>query len=227
MKYLFALIILSFVSFQCFSQRTSDLKFGIGLPYAFGNINGEQDVNIIKIHKITGFPTLSVEKPIGFGIPKEKKYSINPGVSYFFFKEKEQIDRDRVDVDNNINHHSVNIYSKWLYQMKLKRRSEAYLYFGAVTGLHIFTKSIGTRISSGQNTEEPVLDIEVNDSGINFYNSFYYGGIVGFQPNAKVTQMLKPSFELKFYPGLVSRKEGNNYEKQSTIEFTVLIGYRK
>jgi hypothetical protein len=223
MKYLFALIILSFVSFQCFSQRTSDLKFGIGLPYAFGNGNSDEIVSVNTTHTITGFPTLSVEKPIGFGLPREKKFSINPGLSYFFFKEKELIDRDRVDVNNNLNHHSVNIYSKWLYQMKLQRKSEAYLYFGAITALHIFTKTKGTRISSGQNVEEPLLEIEVNDSGVNFYDLFYYGAIVGFQPNAKITQMLKPSFELKFYPGLVTRKG----DKQSTIEFTVLIGYRK
>ena len=223
MKYLFALTILSFVSFQCFSQRTSDLKFGIGIPYAFGNVNNDQIASVDYTHTITGFPTLSIEKPIGFGLPKEKKYSINPGLSYFFFKEKEIYDRDLVDVDNNLNHHSVNIYSKWLYQMKLQRRSEAYLYFGAITAIHLFTKTKGTRISSGQNVDEPILKIDVNDSGINFYDIFYYGAVVGFQPNAKVTQMLRTSFEFKFYPGLVTRKT----DKQSTIELTVLIGYRK
>lgn len=223
MKYLFAIILLSFVSLQCYSQRVSDLKFGIGLPYAFGNGSSDQIASVSNTHTITGFPALSIEKPIGFGIPREKKFSINPGLSYFFFKEKEIIDRELVDVDNNLNHHSVNIYSKWLYQMKFQRRSEAFLYFGAATGIHVFTKTKGTRISSGQNVEEPILEIEVDDSGINFYDIFYYGAVVGFQPNAKITQMLKPSFELKFYPGLVTRKT----DKQSTIELTVLIGYRK
>lgn len=223
MKYLFALIILSFISFQCFSQRTSDLKFGIGLPYAFGNGNSDEIISVNNTHTITGFPTLSVEKPIGFGIPREQKFSINPGLSYFFFKEKEQRDGDKVQINNKLNHHSVNIYSKWLYQMRLQRRSEAFLYFGAVTGIHVFSKTKGTRTSTGQNVEEPILEIEVNDSGINFYDILYYGAVVGFQPNAKITQMLKPSFELKFYPGLVTRKK----DKQNTIELTVLLGYRK
>jgi hypothetical protein len=223
MKYLFALIILSFVSFQCFSQRTSDLKFGIGLPYAFGNENSNEIVSVNKTHTITGFPTLSIEKPIGFGIPREQKYSINPGLSYFFFKEKETND----EYYQELNHHSVNIYSKWLYQMKLQRRSEAFLYFGAVTGIHIFTKTKGTTSNNTSNPNDPTNSFDENKSGIDFYDIFYYGAVVGFQPNAKVTQMLKPSFEIKFYPGLVTRNTISNSSKQSTIELTVLIGYRK
>lgn len=223
MKYLLTLIILSFVSFQCFSQRNPDLKLGVGIPYAFGNVKGDQIVSVNKTHTITGFPTLSVEKPIGFGIPREQKFSINPGLSYFFFKDKETND----EYDQKLNHHSVNIYSKWLYQMKLQRRSEAFLYFGAVTGIHIFTKTKGTTSNNTNVPNSPTNSFPVNTNGINFYDIFYYGAVVGFQPNAKVTQMLKPSFEIKFYPGLVTRNTIGNSSKQSTIELTVLIGYRK
>lgn len=223
MKYFFTLILLTFISFQCFPQRNPDLKFGIGIPYAFGNIKSDDIISVNKSHIITGFPSLSVEKPIGFGIPREKKFSINPGLSYFFFTDKETHD----NYDQKLNHHSLNIYSKWLYQMKVKRRSEAFLYFGAVTGIHIFTKTHGTTSYTTRNPDDPNAGYDDNKSGINFYDAFYYGGILGFQPNAKVTQTLKPSFEIKFYPGLVTRNTIGNSSKQSTIEFTVMLGYRK
>jgi hypothetical protein len=219
MKYLFAIIILSFVSFQCFSQRTSDLKGGIGYPYAFGNVNEDQN-----IHTINGFPSISIEKPIGFGRPKQQEWSINPGVSYYFFKETEDKGTETVGLYNKLNHHSLNVYVKWLYRKKLQRRSESFIYLGPITAFHIFTKTTGTNSFWGSSTpDHPNGEIEVNDSGINFYDLFYYGAVVGFQPNARVTQMFKPSFELKFFPGLVTRKT----DKQSTIEFTLLLGYRQ
>lgn len=218
MKNLLAIIILSFVAIQCFAQRTTDLKGGIGYPYIFGNENTEQN-----IHTITGFPTLSVEKPFGFGLPKKQKYSINPGLAYYFFKENEVRGTEVVGLDHKLNHHSLNAYVKWLYQFKLQRKTEAFAYFGVVTALQVFTRTKGTTIDYGLTPGNPITEIDINKSGIDFFDLFYYGAVVGFQPNAKITRMIKPSFEVKFYPGLVMRKD----DKQSSIEFTVLLGYRQ
>lgn len=219
MKYILTFFILSIISFQCFPQRSNDLKGGIGYPYVFGNENEDQNV-----HKITGFPTISVEKPFGFGLPKEQEWSINPGVSYYFFKEKEDRGTETVGLLNDLNHHSFNVYVKWLYRKKLKRRRESFIYLGPITAIHIFTKTIGTKEYWGSgNLDQPEGEIKINDSGVDFYDLLYYGGVIGFQPHAKITQMLKPSFEIKFFPGLVTRKT----DKQSTIELTLLIGYRQ
>jgi hypothetical protein len=217
MKNLITIFMLCFLAFQCYAQSNPDLKAGIGLPYVFGNENSEQN-----LHTITGFPSLSVEKPIGFGGHRKKKFSINPGLAYFFFKEKEVRGNDVVGLDNQLNHHSVNAYAKWLYQLKLDRKSQAFLYFGAVTALNIFTKTKGDKIAYSDSEVEPI-EIDINDSGQNFFDLFYYGVVAGFQPNAKITKMIKPSFEVKFYPGLVIRKD----EKQSTVEITVLLGYHQ
>ncbi|NQU55465.1 MAG: hypothetical protein HQ522_23350 [Bacteroidetes bacterium] len=220
MKYILTIFVLSFVAIQCFAQRSSDLKAGIGYPYVFGNEDTPQN-----LHTITGFPTISIEKPIAFGLPKKKTYSINPGLSYFFFKENEVRGTEVVGIDYKLNHHSVNGYIKWLYQFKFKRKTEAFAYLGAITALHLFTRTKGLRITNGQNPDpdKQHLEIKDNKSGTDFFDLFYYGAVVGYQPNAKITKMIKPSFEVKFYPGLVMR----THEKQSAVEFTILIGYRQ
>lgn len=218
MKHIYALVILCLITIHSYSQRTPDFKAGVGMPYIFGNVDEEQN-----LHKIQGFPILSLEKPFAFGKFKYEKLSINPGVSYFFFKENEESGTEVVGRDHKLNHHSLNGYVKWLYQHKLHRRSEAFLYAGLQTGLHIYTKTTGTKISNGLNEEEPYLELEVNESGQDFYDLFYYGAVIGFQPNAKVTNFIKPSFELKFYPGMVIRKGG----KESVIEFSVLLGFHQ
>ena len=41
-------------------------------------------------NSITGMPTLSVEKPYPIEHKRENKYSINPGIAYYYFKEHQK-----------------------------------------------------------------------------------------------------------------------------------------
>ncbi len=215
MKYLFAIIILSSLSFQSFSQRTSDLKIGLGLPVFFGNESGAH-----KTSEVIAFPTFSVEKPIPIEFQRDEKISINPGVAFFYFKENDILSNALTLSSKELTHMSFNGYIKFLYQLPIQKRSEAFIYFGLVTGVHFYSRTTDKKIIQSQNVDNPILEEDINVSGKAFFSTIYDGVVAGFQPNAKVTNKFVPSFELAFYPNFVSKQRG----KASAVQLTVLLG---
>ncbi len=222
----FTIILICFSAFQGVAQRkikSPDLKIGVAYPYVFANSTKEQEY-----HKINGFPTISVEKPISIEHKRRNKFSINPGVAYYFFKEEELWGTSTVGREYKLNHHSVNAYSKFLYQAKFQGRTTAFVYLGGIAGFHLLTKTIGNKTSFGLNPNQPIIDVAVNESGKDFFGGFYYGAVIGFQPNAKVTNVIKPSFELKFFPGLVKREDRKqNFNNEMVLEASLFLGLHK
>ena len=216
MKYLFVIIILTIFTFQSYGQKTPKLKVGLGLPVFLGNEDGEDGMN-----KVSAFPTLSVEKPIPVKIKRDEKISFNPGVAFFYFKEKEEWENENAGGSKNLNNFSFNGYLKAFYKQPIQRRSNAFVYFGGIAGVHIFTQTIGTDKAHSINTEHGNFENDVKQSGKDFFNTIYYGPILGFRPNAKVTNMFVPSFELSFFPGFVSKQTG---KKASAVQVTILLG---
>jgi len=221
----FLIILLSFSAFQSTAQKkiqVPDLKIGVGYPYVFGNSTADQEY-----HTISGFPTLSVEKPFPILHKRQYKFSINPGLAYYFFKEKQDYGTQIVGREYNLNHHSINGYSKFLYQAKFQGRTTAFIYMGGIVGFHFITKTTGEKISYGLNPNQPIINVSVNEPAKDFYEMLYYGALVGFQPNAKVSNIIKPSIEAKFYPGLVKREDRNQkFEDERVVESTIYIGLR-
>ncbi len=216
MKHLFAIIILTIFTFQSFGQKTSIVKVGLGLPVFLGNEESGTELN-----KVSAFPTVSVEKPISVKIHREEKISFNPGVAFFYFKEKEEWGNEDVGGSKNLNNFSFNGYLKLFYKQTIQKRSDAFIYFGGIAGVHIFTQTTGTEKGHSINTEHGNFENDVKQSGKDFFNSIYYGPILGFQPDAKITNRIVPSFELTFLPGFVSILTG---EKASAVQVTVLLG---
>jgi hypothetical protein len=75
----------------------------------------------------------------------------------------------------------------------------------------------------------PLVEVEVNENGKDFFDMVYYGAVVGFQPNARKYNYIKPSFELAFYPGFITKtleEVTNNKKDISTIQFSVFLGFR-
>ena len=212
MKHLFAIFLLTVFSLQSFSQRTSDLKLGIGLPVFLGNTSGATETS-----EVSAFPTLSVEKPIPIEIQRDEKISINPGIAFFYFKENEILSNRTT---TELNHLSANGYVKFLYQQKIQRRSEAFIYFGGITGVHVYSKTDGEKIIYSQNEEVDEFREDINQNGKDFFNTIYYGAVAGFQPNLKITNKFVPSFELAYYPNFVTKRRGN----ASAVQLTVLLG---
>ena len=121
MKYLSTITIvflLCFLTLESFAQKkikSPDLKIGIGYPYVFGNLDDNQ---FYDPNSIIGMPTLSVEKPYPIEHKRKNMYSINPGIAYYYFKEHQKWGNEIVGKENKLNHQSLNLYSKFLYQKK-------------------------------------------------------------------------------------------------------------
>jgi len=215
MKYLFSILIIIVLSLQGFSQRTNDLKIGLGQAIFLGNESGATGVN-----KINGLPTFFIEKPIAFTIDRDEKICLNPGIAVFYFHELEEWGDENAGGSKDLNNFSINGYVKLLFKQMIQRRSEAYIYFGGITGIHMYSNTSGEKIIFSQNVNNPSFEEAVNKTGKDFFNTIYYGVVAGFQPNAKITALIKPSFEFAFYPSFVSKE----IEKVSAVQVSVLLG---
>lgn len=225
MKFIFSLILLLAVCATGFGQISPELKTGLGYVYVF-----DEDESVSPdYHTIKGYPTFSIEKPFPIEIKLKKRLSINPGLAYYFFKEEKLEGNTEEGNDFKLNHQSVNVYAKILYQAKLGGNTEAFIYGGGIVGLNFFTKTKGTKTVYGLNNEIPEYTDHVNQNGQDFFELFYYGALIGFQPNARRYNFIKPSFELAFYPGFVSKPikaEQVTYNDIGTIQFSVFLGFR-
>jgi len=225
MKFISSLLIIMAFAFTGFGQISPELKTGFGYVYVL-----DKDESVSPdYHTITGYPSFSIEKPFPVEIRLKKRLSINPGLAYNFFKE-EKVKGDTVTGKNfNLNHQSINGYVKVLYQAKLAGKTEAFIYGGGIGGINIITKTKGKKTVYGLNAEIPEYDDNVNQNGSDFFGMFYYGALIGFQPNARRYNFIKPSFELAYYPGFVSKPNETlpiTYNDINTIQFTVLLGFR-
>ncbi len=218
MKILVAVILLSLLFFQGFSQRNPDIKVGLGMPFLLGNTTGTE------ANKVSGFPNICLEKPIPILIDRDEKISFTPGASFFYFKEKEESGVASAGHSSKLNHTSLNVYSKLFYNLMIQRRSEAFIYFGGIFGGHIVTQSKGIKTINSTSIENEGFTENINPSGRDFFNIVYYGAIIGFQPDMKITNKYGPSFELSYYPNFATRL---NNEKANIIQLTILLGINK
>lgn len=216
MRIILTIIILGLIPFSVSAQRTPKLKAGLGMPFISGNESGD-----LEWHTVKTFPTVAVEKPFPIGPKQKKTFCITSGLAYYFFMEDEMKGTETVGFNYQLYHHTVNGYAKFLFQTKLKRKTEAFVYLGPIGGVHLFSKTIGDQIRYLAGTDQHKLQVKVNENGRDFFNLFYYGAVVGFQPNAKITNFIKPSFEVAYYPGFVTRRD----EQTGMIQFSLLIGF--
>ena len=225
MKHFGLFFLLIAFGFNGFGQISPALKTGFGYVYVL-----DEDLSTSPdYHTITGYPTFAVEKPFPIEIRMKKRMSINPGLAYYFFKEDKVKGDTEEGKDFKLNHQSVNGFVKVLYQAKFAGKTEAFIYAGGIGGINFFTKTKGTKTVYGLNEEIPEYDNNVNENGIDFFELFYYGALVGFQPNARKYNFIKPSFEIAYYPGFVSKAKETSpitYNNINTIQFTVLLGFR-
>lgn len=237
----FFLFLLMFFGFNGFSQISPALKTGIGYPYVLYNDENEAP----NLHTMTSFPMLSIEKPIPIEIRLKKSLSINPGVALYYYKEHE-VKYDTIKVNPNIkrdfklNQLTLNGYVKVLYQKKFAFPSEGFIYAGGIGGMHLITKTTGTKTVYGLTSEIPELTVNVNENGKPFFDMFYYGLVAGFQPNARKYNTVKVSFEVSWLPGFISytdpiplaeikedTKVPYTYSDIGQIQFSVFLGFRK
>ncbi len=225
MKSVTVFIILLAITVCSFAQISPAIKAGVGYMYVF-----DEDPSISPdYHTITGYPTFSVEKPFPIEIRLKKRLSINPGLAYYFFKEDKLKGDTEEGKDFRLKHQSVNGYVKVLYQAKFAGKTEAFIYGGGIGGVNFFTKTKGTKSVYGLNAEIPEYDNRVNENGSDFFGLFYYGVLAGLQPNARKYNFIKPSFEIAYYPGFVSKPKETSpitYNNINTVQITLFLGFR-
>jgi hypothetical protein len=225
MKFISNLLILLTLALSGFSQISPALKTGFGYVYVL-----DKDENISPdFHTIKGYPAFSIEKPFPIEVRLKPRLSINPGVAYNFFKEEKVQGDIEEGKDFKLNHHSLNGFVKVLYQAKIPGNTEAFVYGGGIGGIHIITKTKGTKTVYGLNEEIPEYTDNVNQNGSDFFEMLYYGALIGFQPNARKYNLIKLSFEFAYYPGFVSKPNETlpiTYTDINTIQFTVFLGFR-
>ena len=224
MKTLIVIIFVLALTFSGFSQISPAIKTGVGYMYVF-----DKDYSTNPdYHTIKGYPTFSVEKPFPIEIRLKKRMSINPGLAYYYFKEEKEINRSDYSNNSKYNHQSINGYVKVLYQAKFRGKTEAFIYGGGIGGINFFKKTKGTKSVYGTSVEIPEYNVIVNESGSDFFPVFYYGVLAGLQPNARKYNFIKPSFEIAYYPGFVSKSMELRPVSYNinTIQITVLLGFR-
>jgi hypothetical protein len=225
MKRIGIIILLAAFGLTGFGQISPELKTGVGYVYVL-----DEDMSTSPdFHAITGYPTVAVEKPFPIEIKMKKRMSINPGLAYYFFKEDKVKGDTEEGKDFKLNHQSFNGYVKVLYQAKFAGKTEAFIYAGGIGGINFFTKTKGTKSIYGLNEEIPEYENKVNENGSDFFDLLYYGALLGFQPNARKYNFIKPSFEITFYPGFISKAKETSpitYNDINTIQFTVFLGFR-
>ncbi len=136
--------------------------------------------------------------------------------------EEDQKITETAKRDYQLYHHTLNGYGKFLFQTKLKSKTEAYFYLGPIAGVHLFTKTTGSKISYSENTKKSFVEIKVNENSRDFLGLFYYGAVAGFQPNVKIGNFIKPSFEAAYYPEFVTRRD----EKAGMLQFSLFLGFQ-
>ncbi len=225
MKSLVIIFLLLALTFYGFGQISPAFKTGFGYMYVF-----DEDPSISPdYHTVTGYPTFSVEKPFPIEIRLKKRLSINPGLAYYYFKEEREINKSDYNNDSKYSHQSVNGYVKVLYQAKFRGKTEAFIYGGGIGGLNFYTKTKGTKSVYGLSVEIPEYNVIVNENGSDFFPLFYYGVLAGLQPNARKYNFIKPSIEIAYYPGFVSKPKETSpisYNNINTVQITLFLGFR-
>ena len=225
MKFIYPVIVVCLATIQSFAQISPDLKTGFGYSYVLD----EDESTSPDYHTITGYPTFSVEKPFPVEIRLKKRLSINPGLAYNFFKEEKVIGDTEDGKNFNLNHQSVSGFVKVLVQAKFRGKTEAFIYGGGIGGINLMTKTKGTKYVYGLNVEIPEYDNPINENASDFFGMFYYGGVLGFQPNARKYNFIKPSFEVTYFPQFLSKTRETipiSYADINTIQFTLFLGFR-
>jgi len=225
MKFILILLSLLVITIYGFCQISPALKAGIGYVHVY-DIDESTSPDV---HSITGYPSVSVEKPFPIEIRLKKRMSINPGLAYNFFKEKKIAGDQTEGKDFRLKHQSINGYVKVLYQAKLPGNTEAFFYAGGIGGINMITKSKGTKITYGFNQETPEVEVDVNENGKDFFEIFYYGAMLGFQPNARKYNFIKPSFEVAYFPSFISKTKETipiTYQDINTLQVSVYLGFR-
>ena len=197
------------------AQRRAILNTGVGYFMYTDNISQAEN-----IYSIKGFPNLFIEKPIYIPINQKDRFLVTPGLGYTKFKERgEKGDLETLD-KLTLDHTSLKAYSKISYLAHFNRST---MYFGINPGYHFNSETEGT-ISFTSSREDAPEDFEtiIENDGSGFFDSFFYGFVVGIYPGIEGPSRFEPAFEVGYYPQYINSTE----RKGDLIELSLIISFR-
>lgn len=215
MKKIVNTLLLILLVINVYAQRRSMVNTGIGYLMYTDNISQAEN-----FYSIKGFPNLFIEKPIYVPIKSKDRFLITPGFGYAKFKERgEKGDLETLD-KLTLDHSSLRIYSKIAYLARFNRST---LYFGLNPGYNFNTATEGT-ISFTSTREDAPEDFEtiIENDGSGFFDSFFYGFVVGIYPGIEGPSRFEPAFEVGYYPQYINSSE----RKGDLIELSLIISFR-
>ncbi len=217
MKIYSIFLLLLFFGFRVFSQQHSLLNLGLGYSLFTGEKESYYEYNL------TGFPHITVEKNLDLKINQKDRIRISPGLDFSSFKEHYKMVGLSSESYSDLRNSALSVYSKAAFLVNLKNQRHSKLYAGLLGGVHLISKSKGTK--SGMNSIETMpryFDETINTNGKEFFRPFYYGFFAGFDLKNKKVSRLSPAFELSYFPNLAkTRIDGG------IIRFSILIHFYK
>lgn len=196
-----------FVFSSAQGQEKTAINVEVGLPF-FTKNKFESHYK----HIIIGIPRVSIDRPFFIKIKEKEKISINPGLGYFGFKEKKEsggLGGLGGQSSGLLNHTSFNVFTKASLQNNFSKNN---IYFGALVGLHFYTKTQGTLTHQASYQNPPInTKYKINESGKDFFNSIYYGFFTGLKTKSS-SKVFIHSFEFSYFPNFIKYgKKGENH----------------
>ena len=221
MKTKFTLIFTLLVALSASAQKHSVFNFGIGLPITFPEkTNSCSSISEISSKRLY----LSIEKPYYLKTGENNAFSIRPGLGYFYLNEIYESSPCALGgyYEHQYNRTSFNIFTKFRYDPVFKKEKFNNYYFGAVAGMNYITKTKGQYFSRFYHSTPSEYSGKVNESGKDFFNTFFYGFFAGFYPRMEKSTRIRPGFEISVYPKFYTLRD----KQKSLGMFSVNLAFQ-
>lgn len=224
MKYLFSLLFICLLTINTFAQEHSFFTIGAGYPIFFGtnkDNNSYYDYNINNLNY-----NLFVEKNIQL-FKKLPEILFTPGLAYSHIKETFKSEGLGGGGEGEYKHKALSGYAKLIYKIDRQPDIVTDYYFGLQIGYYLQSRTTGSE-SSWQLNSNAVYDhydTKVDNSGEDFFHSYYYGFIAGIKPLGDKQTFIQPKIELAFYPGFATLNSYyiNGEETKSMLQISVSV----
>lgn len=204
MKTLQTIFFFLILSVHLYSQEKTIVSGGIGFPiiidpYSFPALS----------YKISGI-NLSIEKPLNFFQDKPIFCSVRPGVDFTKFYEDFSSSGMGYWYEYEKYFWATSLYSKFLVGSTLKQENNFMIYGGTVFGVYFWSDI--KELRKGR-----LISYE---NGESFFNSTYYGFLIGIQPDFPKT-LFVPKLELSYFPNYVTMIAKN----RNAVKISILVNF--
>lgn len=207
--------------YNCNAQEKSLFNIGLGLSFlAAGTQDDHYD------NDIWGLPAISIEKPFYLNIHDFNKLSINPGINFSSITDLEDFTALGGSYSHKLTHISLGGFTRILYHDLFKRFENNIINIGGILGTHFITNTSGNYQGTNYCIDETgrsrfcYYEGDIKEKEFDFFSSFYYGYILGWNARIQSDNKITPSFELQYCPNYAKNRRG---KKVDLVQLSVLL----